>query len=407
MFCNGGTFIENRFRGMKELGIYVHIPFCVRKCAYCDFLSFEGKSDKQGPYIGALNREVDIILEKYGISSDSDYEVVSIYFGGGTPTSIKESYICDLLCKLKQAFPMSENPEITLEANPGTLSMEKLIAYKEAGFNRLSIGLQSADNAELNFMSRIHTFEEFKENFLTAYEVGFRNINVDIMSALPYQSEYNINKTLDELFELSIRPTHISAYSLIVEPGTEFYEKFGERNEDGKYTGPMGSAMPTEEQERAMYYLIRNRLMAEGYMQYEISNFAYPGYESLHNSGYWSRRDYIGLGLGASSCLNNVRYKNESDLEKYIENPRIIDEEIKLDEKAQMEEFMFLGLRRMEGVSTYEFTTIFNKSMESVYDAQLKKLIAEGLMVYDGGRYMLTEMGVDYGNYCFSAFVMV
>ena len=392
---------------MKQLGIYVHIPFCVRKCAYCDFLSFEGKSDKQGPYIGGLNREVDIIKEKYSIDENSDYVVSSIYFGGGTPTSIKESYICDSLCKLKQVFPMDENPEITLEANPGTLSMEKLIAYKEAGFNRLSIGLQSADNAELNFLSRIHTFEEFKENFLTAYEIGFRNINVDLMTALPYQSEYNINKTLDELFELSVRPTHISAYSLIVEKGTDFFDKFGERDEDGKYTGPMGSFMPSEEQERAMYYLMRNRLLAEGYMQYEISNFAYPGYESVHNSAYWSRQDYIGLGLGASSCINNVRYKNGTDLDKYIENPRLIEEEIKLDTKSQMEEFMFLGLRRINGVSTYEFTTNFGKSMESIYDASLKKLISEGMMVYDGGRYMLTDAGIDYGNYCFSQFLLV
>lgn len=392
---------------MKKIGIYVHIPFCVRKCAYCDFLSFEGKADKQGPYIGALNREVDIIREKFNIEEQDDYEVASIYFGGGTPSSIKESYICDLLCKLTQVFPMSENPEITLEANPGTLSMDKLIAYRDAGFNRLSMGLQSADNAELNFMSRIHTFEEFKENFLTAYEIGFRNISVDLMTALPYQSEYNINKTLDELFELSIRPTHISAYSLIVEPGTEFFDKFGERDADGKYNGPMGSAMPTEEQERAMYYLVRNRLNAEGYLQYEISNYAYPGFESVHNSAYWSRQDYIGLGLGASGCIKNVRYKNTTDLDKYIENPRTIDEVVKLDAKAQMEEFMFLGLRRMQGVSTYEFSTEFGKSMESVYDASLKKLISEGLMIYDNGRYMLTEMGVDYGNYCFSQFIMV
>lgn len=398
---------------MKNIGIYVHIPFCVRKCAYCDFLSFEGKADKQGPYIGALNREVDIMFEKYGVDDIEEFRVTSIYFGGGTPTSVKETWICDLLCKLiakigeTKNFTLAENPEITLEANPGTLSMDKLIAYKEAGFNRLSIGLQSADNAELNFMSRIHTFEEFKENFMTAYEIGFRNIGVDLMTGLPYQGEYNLNHTLDELFELSIRPTHISAYSLIIEKGTEFYDKFGERDEDGKYTGPMGSAMPTEEQERKMYYLVRNRLIREGYMQYEISNFAYPGYESVHNSAYWSRQDYIGLGLGASSCVNNIRYKNESDLDKYIENPRLISEEIKLDLKAQMEEFMFLGLRRITGVSTYDFTTAFQKSMESVYDAQLKKLIDEGLMVYDSGRYMLTEMGVDYGNYCFSQFLMI
>jgi len=392
---------------MKKLGIYVHIPFCVRKCAYCDFLSFEGKTDKHGPYIGGLNREVDIIKEKYGINDESEYVVSSIYFGGGTPSSIKESYICDLLCKLKAIFPMADNPEITLEANPGTLSFEKLKAYYEAGFNRISMGLQSADNAELNFLSRIHTFEEFRENFLTAFEVGFRNINVDLMSALPYQNEYNINSTLDALFDISERPTHISAYSLIVEPGTEFYEKFGERDEDGKYTGPMGSAMPTQEQERAMYYLIRRRLFNEGYMQYEISNFAYPGYESIHNSAYWSRQDYIGLGLGASSCINNVRYRNTSDLDKYIEMPRLIDEQVVIDLQGQMEEFMFLGLRRTSGVSTYEFSTTFGKSMESVYDSSLKKLMNEGLLFYDGGRYMLTEMGIDYGNYCFSQFINV
>ena len=392
---------------MKQLGIYVHIPFCVRKCAYCDFLSFEGKADKHGPYIGGLNREVDIIFDKFGIPENNDYEVASIYFGGGTPSSIKESYVCDLLCKLKSVLPMAEYPEITLEANPGTLSMEKLIAYRDAGFNRLSMGLQSADNAELNFLSRIHTFEEFKENFLTAYELGFRNINVDLMTALPYQSEYNLNTTLDALFDLSIRPTHISAYSLIVEPGTEFFEKFGERNEDGKYTGPMGMAMPSEAQERAMYYLVRNRLIREGYRQYEISNFSYPGFESIHNSAYWTRQDYIGLGLGASSCINNVRYKNTTDLDKYIENPRLIDEEIKLDEKARMEEFMFLGLRRTEGVSTYDFSTIFGKSMENVYSANLNKLMDEGLLMYDNGRYMLTEAGIDYGNYCFSQFLLV
>ena len=398
---------------MKKIGIYVHIPFCVRKCAYCDFLSFEGMSDKQGPYIGALNREVDIILEKYNISETDEYEVSSIYFGGGTPTSIKESYICDLLCKLIEKinstnnFSMSENPEITLEANPGTLSMDKLIAYRDAGFNRLSIGLQSADNAELNFLSRIHTFEEFKENFLTAYEIGFRNINVDIMTALPYQGEYNLNHTLDELFELSVRPTHISAYSLIVEKGTEFYDKFGERDEDGKYTGPMGSALPTEAEERELYYLVRNRLIQEGYYQYEISNYAYPGFESVHNSAYWSRQDYIGIGLGASSCINNTRYKNGSNLDKYIENPRLIEEQVKIDINGQMEEFMFLGLRRTMGVSTYDFSTTFGKSIESVYDASLKKLMNEGLLYYDNGRYALTDMGIDYGNYCFSQFLMI
>ena len=391
---------------MKQLGIYVHIPFCVRKCAYCDFLSFEGMMDKQGPYIGALNREVDIILDKYGIDNPDEYEVASIYFGGGTPTSIKEDYICNLLCKLKERFNVSEFAEITLEANPGTLDMDKLIKYREAGFNRLSLGLQSADNAELNFLKRIHTYEEFKENFITAVEVGFQNINVDIMTALPYQGEHNLTNTLDELFNLPYKPTHISTYSLIVEKGTEFYERYGEKDEDGRYTGREGSALPSEELERKMYYLVRNRLLNEGYQQYEISNFSLPGFESVHNSSYWTRKDYIGLGLGASSCINNVRYKNTDKLSDYIENPRHILEEIKLSEKDQMEEFMFLGLRMTAGISTYEFSTIFKKAIETVYAAPLKQLMEEGLLAYDNGRYFLTDAGMDYGNYCFAQFLV-
>lgn len=389
----------------KKLGIYVHIPFCVRKCAYCDFLSFEGLLDKHGPYIGALNREVDIINSKYGRKFDEDYEIASIYFGGGTPTSIKENYICDLLCKLKEKFILSDDVEITLEANPGTLSYESLLAYYNAGFNRLSMGLQSGDNAELACLSRIHTYEEFKDNYETAREIGFTNINVDIMTSLPFQNEHTLSKTLDGIFELNVKPNHISAYSLIVEPETPFYEKYGEIDENGYYTGPEGYALPSPEKERTLYYMVRDRLKAEGYNQYEISNYALPGYESEHNSAYWTRRDYIGLGLGASSFISEVRYKNSTDILDYIDNPEKILEKQPLDENARLEEFMFLGLRMMKGVSETEFEKVFNRRLSICYGPQIEELTREGLLTYDGDRYSLTPLGVDYGNYCFAKFL--
>lgn len=390
---------------MKKLGIYVHIPFCVRKCAYCDFLSFEGMFDKQGPYIGALNREIDAISEKYGIDFDNEYEISSIYFGGGTPTSVKPEYICDLLHKLIERFSVNSDIEITLEANPGTVDFESLKAYREAGFNRLSLGMQSADNAELRYLGRIHTYEEFKDCYEVAREAGFTNVNVDIMTALPYQNNDTLQKTLDSLLDLSILPEHVSAYSLIVEPGTEFFEKFGEMDDNGYYTGPEGYALPIGNQERALYYQARNFLINNGYIQYEISNFAKEGYESIHNSSYWTRQDYIGLGLNASSFINNVRYKNTADLDKYIEDEKAIDEEIKLDEKSAMEEFMFLGLRRLVGVNADEFERIFRRRIRNAYGEQIDDLISSGLMIEENGNYRLTDRGIDYGNYCFSRFL--
>lgn len=390
---------------MKPLSIYVHVPFCVRKCAYCDFLSFEGKMDMQGPYVGALNRELQILEEKYEKKFFDEYEVVTIYFGGGTPTSIKPSYICEFLSKIKEKFTVSEYAEITLEANPGTVNGESLRQYKEAGFNRLSFGLQSADNAELNFLSRIHTFEEFRENYSEACEAGFSNINVDIMTALPYQDSHILNKTVDEIMMLPKRPSHISSYSLIVEKGTPFFDKYGELDENGKYTGPEGGFVPTGEKERELYYLVRDRLVNEGYIQYEISNFAHEGYESRHNSAYWTGQDYIGLGLGASSYIDNVRYKNESDLQKYIDDQSGFEEKIVIDKKGQMEEFMFLGLRMLGGVSEYEFRSRFSEDIRNVYGKALDKLISEGLLIYEDRRFYLSDAGVDYGNYCFSQFI--
>ena len=390
---------------MKKLGVYVHIPFCVRKCAYCDFLSYEGMFDKQGPYIGALNREIDTISEKYGIDFDKEYEISSIYFGGGTPTSIKPEYVCDLLKKIISRFNVDKDIEITLEANPGTVDFESLKKYRKAGFNRLSLGMQSADNAELRYLGRIHTYEEFKDCYEVARESGFTNVNVDIMTALPYQNSDTLQKTLDSLRDLSVMPEHVSAYSLIVEPGTEFYKKFGEMDENGYYTGSEGYALPVGNQERALYYQARNFLKNNGYVQYEISNFAMPSYESVHNSSYWTRQDYIGIGLNASSFVNSIRYRNTADLDKYIEDETLIDEKIMIDEKSAIEEFMFLGLRRMVGVNADEFERVFKRRIRNAYGEQLDDLIFSGLMVEEDGNFKLTDRGIDYGNYCFSRFL--
>ncbi len=378
----------------KRLGLYVHIPFCVRKCAYCDFVSFEGMLDKHGPYIGALNREVDIINSTYGGNFAEKYEVAS-----------KPEYVTDLLCKLKEKFDVNPYAEITLEANPGTLSYESLLKYYNAGFNRLSIGLQSGDNAELSCLSRIHTYEEFKENYETAREIGFSNVNVDIMTALPFQNDYTLSKTLEGIFELTKKPEHISAYSLIGEPGTSFYERFGEMDENGNYTGKEGYALPVGDKERALYYMVRDRLMAEGYKQYEISNFAIPGYESIHNSAYWTRQDYLGLGLNASSFMDEIRYKNTDNIDEYISNVEGIDEKTVLSEDNKLEEFMFLGLRRLEGINATEFERTFNRRLSICYGPQIEQLINEGLMYKNGDYYALTPLGIDYGNYCFSQFL--
>ena len=390
----------------KTLGVYIHIPFCAGKCAYCDFLSFEGKNDRHGDYVDAVLREVDIIPQKYGLKDKESCLVRSIYFGGGTPSSIDAELVNDILCKLKESFILAGDAEISIETNPGTLNEEKLKSYVYAGFNRLSIGLQSADNAELNELSRIHTREEFLESYTLAREAGFSNINVDIMTALPYQSEYTLSRTLDYVTSLEPQPEHISAYSLIVEPGTRFYDRFGEKDDDGRRKGPEGSALPDEEGERRFYYLVRDRLKSEGYKRYEISNFAKAGYESVHNSSYWTRRDYIGIGLGASSLVDNVRYRNLTKLDRYITAPGGLCEKIMIDDRGQIEEFMFLGLRCAKGVSDDDFYKCFGFMPEEIYSGVFNKLTDEGLISHAMGSWFLTDLGIDYGNYVFSHFLL-
>ncbi len=378
--------------GKNPLGLYVHIPFCVQKCHYCDFLSFPCDIKMQEAYVDALCREIDGLFEKYTLH----YFVPTIYFGGGTPSLLSPELIKIILRKLKSVFSVTADAEITLEANPGTLSREKLTAYRAMGINRLSIGLQSADAEELKILGRIHTWELFQENYEAARRAGFGNINVDVMTALPGQTKEKLSCTLEKV--LALNPEHISAYSLILEEGTPFYETYGA---DSACLG-----LPDEEEERKLYYLTRDTLVKNGYFHYEISNFAKPGYESRHNSAYWTRQDYIGLGLGASSLLDNVRCRNQEDLSGYIENPCKTSERFLLEKTAQMEEFMFLGLRLLCGVDQDKFNKTFLVPLTEVYGGTLHKLMREGLLCEKDGRIALTDQGIDYGNYVFSAFLL-
>ncbi len=380
------------------LGIYVHIPFCVRKCLYCDFLSFPAGEEEKSAYVEALLREIDGAAAKFGIEA-GDAQIGSIYIGGGTPGCLDTVYINKILCKLDEIYgPFSEATEITIEINPAVGELTKLKGLSELGINRLSIGLQSANEDELRLLGRIHDREAFKACFESAREAGFSNINVDIMTALPGQTGEKLNNTLCMLKELS--PEHISAYSLIIEEGTPFYDM---------YTGEGEKLLPSEEEERSLYWQVRDTLTGLGYGHYEISNFAKPGFESRHNTSYWKRIPYLGLGLGASGLINETRYKNTDDMRTYLRasgERSSIAEALSLSGKDRMEETMFLGLRMREGVSMSSFYADFGVSLREIYGEELERLRAQGLISILKDRVFLTDKGTDYGNYVFSRFLL-
>lgn len=374
----------NWMKRNDEIGIYVHIPFCVRKCAYCDFLSFSADSDTHNRYVNLLCKQID--------ETDDTRQVSSVYFGGGTPSVIDPELIGMIMDKIRSKFMILPEAEITIEVNPRTTTYQKLNSYVTSGFNRLSIGLQSANDDELKIINRIHSFEDFLATYNDARKAGFGNINVDVMTALPGQNEDKLNHTLDEVIKLN--PEHISAYSLIIEEGTPFYEKYKDR------------PIMESEEERKLYYLCRDRLVNAGYDHYEISNFSKPGLYSRHNTSYWKRRDYYGFGLGASSLIGDHRIKNESDMKKYLQNPLGIEEDITLIKEDKMEEFMFLGLRMMEGVDTEEFEKIFEADFDKIYGPTIAKLLEEKLIERLDKRIFLTDKGIDYGNYVFASFLL-
>ena len=377
----------------KPLELYVHIPFCIRKCAYCDFVSGPGTKAMQKEYEEALLAEIDAAEET------AEREVISVFFGGGTPSAVDAGMLARVMEKLRSKYVFSEDAEITLEANPGTLDVEKLKCYRKSGFNRISIGCQSVHDEELRRLGRIHTFAEFQESFALARDAGFTNINVDLMSGLPGQSEKKWEESLRTIAELS--PEHISAYSLIVEPGTPFAEQELE--------------LPDEETEREMYARTAEILAEYGFLQYEISNYAKKGRACRHNIGYWNRTDYLGIGLGASSLIDPMRWKMTSDLSDYLECGKNQGDFANLREEVQtlrvserMEEFMFLGLRLTKGIELQTFEHQFGKSFWDVYQDAANKLFSEQLLCLDESKknLRLTDYGVDVSNYALAEFLL-
>ncbi|MFR2189620.1 MAG: radical SAM family heme chaperone HemW [Blautia sp.] len=382
---------------MKELELYLHIPFCVKKCNYCDFLSAPAGEETRAAYVDALLEEIR------GFDEPEDYEVVTVFFGGGTPSILPGQAIFRIMEALREKFSFRKGAEITLEANPGTVDKEKLSFYKKAGINRLSFGLQSADAEELKKLGRIHTWEKFLESFQLAREAGFTNINVDLMSALPGQTKESWEKTLRQV--LALQPEHISAYSLIIEEGTPFYQLY-EKDVERRDAGEEPELIPSEEEERAMYEATGRILKEQGYLHYEISNYAKPGRECCHNLGYWQRRDYLGFGLGASTLLNPVRYKNTEDLEAYLGGDFSKKEFFVLTKDNQIEETMFLGLRVLEGVSKEQFREHFSCELNVVYRKELEKLEKEGLLEEEGDFVRLTSRGIDLSNPVLAEFLL-
>ena len=410
---------------MKELELYLHIPFCERKCAYCDFLSAPADLPVRISYIKKLQEEIAYYGAQYG-----EYQVSSIFFGGGTPTILEGYQLAAILETVKEHFNITTDAEITVECNPGTLTAGKAEKLVQAGFNRISMGLQSADDRELQLLGRIHNFAQFLESYDLARKAGFQNINVDLMSALPGQTLKSWQDTLQKV--TALRPEHISAYSLIIEEGTPFYERFAE-DERIREEGGHPRLLPEEDVERQMYELTETFLHTKGYERYEISNYAKPGYECRHNCGYWTRKDYLGLGLGASSLVEHQRFQNTSDLKTYLEqeySPQCegqherIAETIQLqeetgltqtghhihietlDKKSEMEEFMFLGLRLMAGISRQQFEKKFQVTLNSVYGEVLRKLKGEQLIEEIAGYVRLTEHGIDVSNYVLAEFLL-
>ncbi len=387
----------------KLLELYFHIPFCMQKCLYCDFLSAPaGESDREA-YMKALFLETERRAKQF-----KDYRICSIFIGGGTPSVVAAEDIAGLLEIVKRNYQLTEDAEITIEVNPGTVDREKLRIYRRAGINRLSIGLQSARNQELQALGRIHSYEQFLETYEVAGEAGFTNINVDLMSALPGQSLASYRDTLEKVLEL--RPEHISAYSLIIEEGTPFHSYFAEGQLD----------LPDEDTEREMYVLTESLLKEWGYHRYEISNYALPGKECRHNLGYWKRQEYLGLGLGSASLIQNCRFHNTSDMAVYLQcfaeakegTNRIdteaypVEEEQVLSVKEQMEETMYLGLRMTQGVALQEFARCFNRTAEEVFGPVIERNCKDGLLEYQNGYLALTSKGLDLSNYVMAQFLL-
>lgn len=374
---------------MKEISLYIHIPFCKQKCLYCDFPSYAGKEDLMDGYIEALNKEV---LEK-----GQNYRINSIFIGGGTPSYLTNNNLNKLLSAINK-LKLAENLEFTVECNPGTLTEESLKIMKNNNVNRLSIGLQSTKNTLLKNIGRIHSYEEFKNNYLLARKIGFNNINVDLMFGLPNQKVEDWKASLEEIVKLE--PEHISAYSLIIEEGTCFYNLY-EKNK---------LSLPSEDSEREMYLLTKEILNKHDYHQYEISNYSKEGMECFHNKVYWKCNEYLGLGVSASSFIDKKRIKNIDNIKTYIEridkNEEVVNETHINTKNDDIEEFLFMGLRMINGIDLNEFRCRFNQDIYDVYGDIIEKNIKKELLINDLGRLYLSSKGIEVSNYVMSDFIL-
>lgn len=379
---------------MKKIGAYIHIPFCKQKCYYCDFLSFANIEKYEIEYVENLIKEINNFKEE-----NKNIEFDTIYIGGGTPSYIDSNNIKQILKTLVSEKDILKIDEITIEVNPGTFLKEKILEYKEMGINRLSIGLQSTNNKLLKEIGRIHTFEDFVKTYKTAREIGFDNINVDLMIGLPNQTFHDVKNELDDIIKL--KPNHISVYSLILEENTILEQMVSK----GKLK------LPDEELERHMYWYVKDTLELNGYKYYEISNFAKKGFESKHNLNCWEQKEYIGFGLGAHSYLDNVRFSNISNLREYIENcqnnnfekNKIIHEV--QDKSIKQNEYMLLGLRKIDGVNLQEFENKFSVNPLFLFKEELNHLSKDGLIRVDGNKIMLTDKGIDLANIVWENFI--
>lgn len=381
---------------MKELGIYIHIPFCKQKCYYCDFVSYANKEEKIQEYIECLQKEIEMESEKY---KNEEYEITTIYIGGGTPSFIDASYIERIINTIKQNYKLYENPEITIEVNPGTINEEKIRKYKDIEINRISIGLQTTKDNLLEQIGRIHTYEEFLNCYKIVKKIGIDNINVDLMLGLPNQTLEDLKEGLIEV--INLKPNHISLYSLILEENT-ILEKMVRQNM---------AKLPEEDLEREMYWTTKNILEKNGYIHYEISNFSKEGYESKHNLNCWNQKEYLGFGVAAHSYIKNKRYCNTNNIEEYIKNVQngkilnnrtICEIQNKIEEQK---EYMLLGLRKIQGVDIQEFKNKFIDNPIYIFHKELEKLVKEELVEIDLNQIKLTSKGLDFANLVWEEFI--
>ncbi len=379
----------------KELGIYIHIPFCKRKCNYCDFISYTNKCQKIEEYIKCLKKEISLF-------DFSNYIVTTIYIGGGTPSFVDSKYIKDIMNTVYEKVNkdnIDDNVEITIEVNPGTVNKEKIEDYKKIGINRLSIGLQSTNDKLLKEIGRIHNFKQFLDAYNLAKEVGFENINIDLMLGLPNQTIKDLKESLDAIIKLN--PNHVSCYSLIVEEGTKLYEQIEKKE----------LQLPDEELERNMYWYVKNTLELNGYNHYEISNFSKKKKESRHNMNCWNQEEYIGFGVAAHSYINNTRFSNTNSVEEYITNINNGNNQknVTIEEKQTLEdkknEFMMLGFRKIDGIDISKFKEKFNCNPIYLYKEKLNKLVEEELIEIDLNNIKLTNKGIDLANLVFQEFI--